>query len=202
MPAVPMVFRFSRRRSPVLINRISALNSDTVSWFELWNSSIVIAQHVRIASLWRVVAEFDINLEVHVLVGWDPVSTKWSLDTSTTVDKLTWAVDFGRGTWLELGNGKIEALESLRSTNGEDEIFSFNGLRVHDLLSISKESLVADLSPVSIFAEFFAVSLLSDINTNLRHINSWGNVLVVCSIWSECIWSILDSQSSGCGEQS
>ena len=200
MPAVPMVFRFSRRRFPVLFNRISALNSDTVSWFELWNSSIVIAQHVRIASLWRVVAEFDINLEVHVLVGWDPVSTKWSLDTSTTVDKLTWAVNFGRGTWLELGNGKIEALESLRSTNGEDKIFSFNGLRVHDLLSISKESLVADLSPVSIFAEFFAVSLLSDINTNLRHVNSWGNVLVVCSIWSECIWSILDSQSSGCGE--
>jgi hypothetical protein len=200
MPAVPMVFRFSWRRSPVLINWISALNSDTVSWFELWNSSIVIAQHVRIASLWRVVAEFDINLEVHVLVGWDPVSTKWSLDTSTTVDKLTWAVDFGRGTWLELGNGKIEALESLRSTNGEDKIFSFNGLRVHDLLSISKESLVADLSPVSIFAEFFAVSLLGDINTNLRHVNSWGNVLVVYSIWSECIWSILDSQSSGCGE--
>jgi len=200
MPAVPMVFRFSRRRFPVLFNRISALNSDTVSWFELWNSSIVIAQHVRIASLWRVVAEFDINLEVHVLVGWDPVSTKWSLDTSTTVDKLTWAVNFGRGTWLELGNGKIKALESLRSTNGEDKIFSFNGLRVHDLLSISKESLVADLSPVSIFAEFFAVSLLSDINTNLRHVNSWGNVLVVCSIWSECIWSILDSQSSGCGE--
>ena len=200
MPAVPMVFRFSRRRFPVLFNRISALNSDTVSWFELWNSSIVIAQHVRIASLWRVVAEFDINLEVHVLVGWDPVSTKWSLDTGTTVDKLTWAVNFGRGTWLELGNGKIKALESLRSTNGEDKIFSFNGLRVHDLLSISKESLVADLSPVSIFAEFFAVSLLSDINTNLRHVNSWGNVLVVCSIWSECIWSILDSQSSGCGE--
>ena len=200
MPAVPMVFRFSRRRFPVLFNRISALNSDTVSWFELWNSSIVIAQHVRIASLWRVVAEFDINLEVHVLVGWDPVSTKWSLDTSTTVDKLTWAVDFSRGTWLELGNGKIKALESLGSTNGEDKIFSFNGLRVHDLLSISKESLVADLSPVSIFAEFFAVSLLSDINTNLRHVNSWGNVLVVCSIWSECIWSILDSQSSGCGE--
>lgn len=200
MPAVPMVFRFSRRRFPVLFNRISALNSDTVSWFELWNSSIVIAQHVRIASLWRVVAEFDINLEVHVLVGWDPVSTKWSLDTSTTVDKLTWAVNFGRGTWLELGNGKIKALESLRSTNGEDKIFSFNGLRVHDLLSISKESLVADLSPVSIFAEFFAVSLLSDINTNLRHVNSWGNVLVVCSIWSECIWSILDSQSSGCRE--
>lgn len=200
MPAVPMVFNLFRRRFPVLFNHISGLNSDTISWFELWNSSIVIAQHVRIASLRRVVAEFYINLEVHVLVGWDPVSTKWSLDTSTTVDKLTWAVDFGRGTWLELGNGKIKALESLGSTNGEDKIFSFNGLRVHDLLSISKESLIADLSPVSIFAEFFAVSLLADINTNLRHVNSWGNVLVVFSIWSECIWSILDSESSGCGE--
>ena len=109
-------------------------------------------------------------------------------------------MDFGRGTWLELGNGKIKALESLGCTNGEDKIFSINGLRVHDLLSISKESLVADLSPVSVFAEVFAVSLLGDINTNFRHVNSWGHVLVVFSIWSKYIWGCLQSEGTSCGE--
>jgi hypothetical protein len=170
-PAVPIgvINRFWVR--PVLRSLSGSLNLHTGVWLQWTESEVISPIQASILASWVMVAEIDIDFEAHVGVDWDWFSTKWSWGGNTSIDEFTWAFDSGLGSWLQLSNGKVQALESLGSTNCEDKIFAAEVIIAHNLIAIAEESLVCDLGPLTITAYFIfvsiSISLFGNVDANL-----------------------------------
>jgi len=153
---------------------------------------IISPVHVSGVLAWGVVAEAHLDVEVHIGPFWDPFSADWGLHGSTTVDQLGWALNVEFGSWLDLGQSEVEALEGLGGSNGEDLVSSLS-IGVVNLITVLEVSLVRNFGPLSIHAFLVlitvTVSFGSNINFDFGHVIFWTGVGVVSTVWSENIWS-------------